>query len=82
MQGVAPMGGRAARELARYLRHREVSCTPSDGATYRCSVDGDDLATTILSNGGSEATADAPSDLAVAQQTAQEQRLGIWGGQR
>ncbi|MCX8254642.1 MAG: hypothetical protein OTI36_11745, partial [Beijerinckiaceae bacterium] len=79
---VAPMGGRAARELARYLRRREVDCTPAAGGSYRCSVDGDDLATTILSNGGAEATQDAPADLAAAQETAQEQGLGIWRGRR
>jgi penicillin-binding protein 1A len=82
LQGVAPMGGRAARELARYLRRREVDCTPAAGGSYRCSVDGDDLATTILSNGGAEATQDAPADLAAAQETAQEQGLGIWRGRR
>ncbi len=82
LQGVAPMGGRAARELARYLRRREVDCTPASGGAYRCSVDGDDLATTILSNGGAEAAADAPADLAAAQETAQEQGLGIWRGRR
>ena len=82
LQGVAPMGGRAARELARYLRRREVDCTPATGGAYRCSVDGDDLATTILSNGGAEAAADAPADLAAAQETAQEQGLGIWRGRR
>ena len=78
LQGIAPLGGRAARELARYLRRRDVTCSPADGATYRCSVDGDDLATTILANGGSEATPDAPPDLAAAQQAAQEERRGIW----
>ncbi len=80
--GVAPTGGRAARELARYLRRREVDCTPATGGSYRCSVDGDDLATTILSNGGAAATADAPPDLAAAQETAQEQGLGLWRGRR
>ena len=82
LQGVAPTGGRAARELARYLRRRDVECTPATGGTFRCTVDGDDLATTILSNGGAEATADAPADLAAAQETAQEQRIGIWRGRR
>ena len=80
--GVAPTGGRAARELARYLRRREVDCTPATGGSYRCSVDGDDLATTILSNGGAAATSDAPPDLAAAQETAQEQGLGLWRGRR
>ena len=40
------------------------------------------LATTILSNGGAEATADAPADLAAAQETAQDERLGLWRGRR
>ena len=82
LQGVAPTGGRAARALARYLRRRDVECSPAADASFRCSVDGDDLATTILSNGGAEATTDAPADLAAAQETAQEQRLGLWRGRR
>ena len=82
LQGIAPTGGRAARSLARYLRRRQVECTPAAGGTYRCSVDGDDLATTILSNGGGEATSDAPADLTSAQETAQEQGLGLWRGRR
>ena len=89
LQGVAPGGGRAARALARYLRRRDVECAPAAGAgsstsgmSWRCSVDGDDLATTILSNGGAEATADAPADLAAAQETAQDERLGLWRGRR
>ena len=87
LQGVSPTGGRAARALARYLRNRDVECAPAPGAggtstIWRCSVDGDDLATTILSNGGAEATADAPADLAAAQETAQDERLGLWRGRR
>ncbi|WP_158811094.1 transglycosylase domain-containing protein [Beijerinckia sp. L45] len=82
LQGVAPVTGRPVRSLARYLRRREVVCTPAAGATYRCTVDGDDLATTILTNGGSPATDDAPADLLAAQQGAQAARRGIWRRRR
>lgn len=81
--GVAPTSGRAARRLARYLRRREVDCAPAGGgAAFRCAVDGDDLATTILANGGAEATPDAPADLIAAQDAAREGRLGIWRRRR
>ena len=82
LQGVAPLDGRPARILARYLRRKSVDCTPGAGTTYRCSVDGDDLATTIVANGGSPAAQDAPPELLAAQQGAQERRRGVWRRRR
>lgn len=82
LQGVEPLDGRPARALSRYLRRREVACAPSTAGTFRCSVDGIDLATTIVANGGSAAKADAPAELIEAQRGAQERRQGIWRHRR
>ena len=82
LQGVEPLDGRPARALGRYLRRHEVNCAPAAAGAYRCTVDGTDLATTILANGGSPAKADAPADLLAAQQGAQERRRGIWRHRR
>ena len=82
LEGVEPIEGRPARALGRYLRRREVNCSPASAGTFRCSVDGDDLATTILANGGSPAKIGAPADLLAAQDGAQAQRRGIWRHRR
>lgn len=82
LEGVAPLSGRPARALARHLRRHEVTCRPASNATSRCSVEGDDLATVILANGGASATPDAPPDLMAAQDAAQAGRRGIWRHRR
>jgi membrane peptidoglycan carboxypeptidase len=70
---------RAARSLARFLRHREVICEPSGAAErYRCDVEGQNLSEVILSNGGARATADASAELLAAEDEARSARLGIW----
>lgn len=77
--GVAGEGGVMARQLSRYLRRREVSCAPEPGSGgMRCQIDGDDLASLILSAGGARASADAPSDLAEAEDQARSERAGLW----
>ena len=80
LAGVAGEGGAMARQLARYLRRREVSCAPEPGSGgMRCQIDGDDLAGLILAAGGARASADAPSDLAEAEDQARSERAGLWG---
>lgn len=76
VQGV---GGREARDLARYIRRRPVSCEPEGQGTYRCIVDGQDLARLILFNGGARAAEGAPDDLREAEGQAREAGLGVWG---
>ncbi|AWN37102.1 PBP1A family penicillin-binding protein [Methylobacterium radiodurans] len=81
LAGVEGQGGALARQLARYLRRREVSCAPeSDG--MRCRIDGDDLAALILAAGGARASEDAPQDLLAAEEQARSERVGLWGRER
>ena len=78
--GVDGQGGRLARQLANYLRRREVICAPgADGAAARCRIEGDDLAALILAAGGARAAEDAPADLLAAEEQARAERVGLWG---
>ncbi|SDA16701.1 penicillin-binding protein, 1A family [Methylobacterium sp. UNC378MF] len=78
--GVVGERGHLARQLASYLRRREVVCTGlSDGATARCRIEGDDLAGLILAAGGARASEDAPPDLLGAEEQARAERVGLWG---
>ncbi|MCJ2080873.1 PBP1A family penicillin-binding protein [Methylobacterium sp. J-090] len=83
--GVDGEGGALARQLARYLRRREVACTPAAGAEagpLRCQIDGDDLASLILAAGGARASEDAPPDLLAAEEQARSERAGLWRRER
>jgi 1A family penicillin-binding protein len=78
--GVEGERGHLARQLASYLRRREVVCTGvSDGAKARCRIEGDDLAGLILAAGGARAAEDAPPDLLGAEEQARAERVGLWG---
>ena len=78
--GVEGEGGALARQLARYLRRREVICAAAAGAEAapapRCQIDGDDLASLILAAGGARAAEDAPPDLLAAEEQARSERAG------
>lgn len=80
LAGLEGIGGRAARDLMRYIRRRPVSCEADAGGaqTHRCIVDGQDLSRVILFNGGARASADAPADLREAEEQAREARVGVW----
>ncbi|MBV9075885.1 MAG: penicillin-binding protein, partial [Methylobacteriaceae bacterium] len=78
LQGVAGEPGRMARQLARFLADREVSCAPAEGDLYRCEVDGENLAGLILAAGGARASTDADPELLAAEDQARSARLGIW----
>ncbi|NEU12454.1 PBP1A family penicillin-binding protein [Methylobacterium sp. BTF04] len=84
--GVEGEGGALARQLARYLRRREVVCTPAaadtGAAPLRCQLEGDDLAALILAAGGARASDDAPSDLLAAEEQARSERAGLWRRER
>ncbi|MPR12230.1 thermonuclease family protein [Microvirga tunisiensis] len=69
----------SASELTKYLDGREVDCEPA-GPTdvYRCQVDGMDLSTVVLFNGGGRAAPHAPPGLALAADRARSARVGIW----
>jgi membrane peptidoglycan carboxypeptidase len=80
LEGVlADSDRRAVRALARFLRRREVICEPAGAPDrYRCSVDGQNLSSVILSNGGARAAPDAPAELLAAEDEARSARVGIW----
>ncbi|BAU89332.1 penicillin-binding protein [Methylorubrum populi] len=79
--GVVGEGGALARQLARYLRRREVVCS-GDPASARCRLDGDDLAALIVTAGGARVSEDAPSDLIEAEDQARAERAGLWQRER
>lgn len=79
--GVVGESGALARQLARYLRRREVVCS-GDPTALRCRLDGDDLAALIVTAGGARATEDAPSDLVEAEDQARAERAGLWQRER
>ncbi|MGY2050965.1 PBP1A family penicillin-binding protein [Methylobacterium sp. JK268] len=76
--GVEGLSGRNARELGRYLRRRDVACTPAEAGAYRCNLDGQDLSELVLFNGGGRAANDATPDLLAAEEQARANRIGIW----
>ncbi|KAB1070667.1 PBP1A family penicillin-binding protein [Methylobacterium planeticum] len=81
--GVEGEGGTLARQLARYLRRREVACAQGPEAQgLRCRIDGDDLASLILAAGGARASGDAPPDLLAAEEQARSERAGLWRRER
>jgi 1A family penicillin-binding protein len=83
LEGVASESGTLARQLARFLRRREVVCaavaTPD---LQRCEIDGENLSEIIIAAGGARATTDAPAELLAAEDQARSARLGIWRRQR
>ena len=79
--GIVGEGGALARQLARYLRRREVICS-GDPSSARCRLDGDDLAALIVTAGGARASEDAPPDLIEAEDQARAERAGLWQRER
>jgi 1A family penicillin-binding protein len=77
--GLEGQGGHLARQLAAYLRRREVTCTAPAPEGARCTLDGDDLATLIVGAGGARVRDDAPQDLLDAEDQARAERVGMWG---
>jgi hypothetical protein len=77
--GVEGQGGHLARQLAGYLRRREVVCAGGGPEGSRCTLDGDDLASLVVAAGGARAREDAPADLLAAEDQARAERVGLWG---
>jgi hypothetical protein len=65
-------------ELTNYLGGREVDCEPA-GPTdvYQCRVDGKDLSTVVLFNGGGRAAPDATPGLTLAADRARSAGVGV-----
>ena len=80
LAGVAGESGEPARDMARYIGGREVTCRPADpsGAQYRCQVGAYDLAEAVLFNGGGHAAPDAPAELKSAEEKARLAGRGLW----
>ena len=79
LEGIQGERGTLARQLARFLRRREVICAPSDPpGVQRCRLGNYNLSAIILAAGGGRATADAPEELQAAEDQARSARLGVW----
>jgi endonuclease YncB( thermonuclease family) len=78
--GVEAAGNVAsADDLTQYLGGREVVCEVAGlKDIYRCQVDGKDLSTVVLFNGGGRATVDATFELKTAAERARSAGVGIW----
>jgi hypothetical protein len=75
-------GAGSPDQLTQYLAGREVSCTPTGSADlYRCTIDGRDLSTVVLYNGGGRTTEQATPDLKLAEEHARRMRVGLWSQQ-
>jgi 1A family penicillin-binding protein len=79
LEGVVSESGTPARQLARFLRRREIVCTHAQrGDVQRCQIDGENLSEIIIAAGGARATPDAPPNLLSAEDQARSARVGIW----
>jgi 1A family penicillin-binding protein len=79
LEGIQGERGNLARQLARFLRRREVACAPGDApGAQRCQIGGYNLSAIILAAGGGRATADASEELLAAEEQARSARLGVW----
>ncbi len=79
LAGVEGESGKAARDMARYIAGRQVTCEPLGGAGgYRCRVGGHDLGDVVVFNGGGLAAADASPSLKIAEEEAREAGRGVW----
>jgi penicillin-binding protein 1A len=79
LEGVQGERGTLARQLARFLRRREVTCIPSEApGVQRCRIGNYNLSAIILAAGGGRATPDAPEELQAAEDQARSSRLGVW----
>ena len=83
LEGVASERGTPARQLARFLRRREIMCADAQTSdVQRCQIDGEDLSEIIIGAGGARASPDAPAHLLAAENQARSARIGIWRRQR
>ena len=83
LEGIEGESGMMARQLARFLRRREVVCAPADTAgLQRCQIGSDNLSEIILAAGGARTTPDASPELLAAEDQARSARLGVWRGGR
>ena len=83
LEGLEGARGSMARQLARFLRRREVVCGPSETpGLQRCQIGSENLSEIILAAGGGRATPDAAPDLLAAEDQARSARLGVWRGGR
>ncbi|WP_262271873.1 PBP1A family penicillin-binding protein [Microvirga yunnanensis] len=83
LEGIQGERGNMARQLARFLRRREVVCTPTETAgVQRCQIGNYNLSAIILAAGGGRASPDAAEELQAAEDQARSARLGVWRRRR
>jgi 1A family penicillin-binding protein len=83
LEGIQGERGNLARQLARFLRRREIACAPSSTpGVQRCQIGSYNLSAIILAAGGGRATPDAPEELLAAEEQARSARLGVWRRER
>lgn len=80
LAGVSGENGQPARDMARYIGGREVTCRLSDAAAskYRCRVGEYDLAEAVLLNGGGHSAPGASTELKRAEEQARLAGRGVW----
>jgi len=79
LEGIQGERGNLARQLARFLRRREVICAPSETpGLQRCRIGNYNLSAIILAAGGGRATPDASEELQAAEDQARSARLEVW----
>lgn len=83
LEGIEGERGTLARQLAQFLRRREVVCGPSQTpGLQRCQIGTENLSKIILAAGGGRATPDASQELLAAEDEARSARLGVWRRRR
>jgi endonuclease YncB( thermonuclease family) len=80
-----PCGRNAARELARWLRQREVLCTRTDTdvhnrAVARCTANGEDIGAWLVKSGTARAFTRYTRDYSDEERDAKQAHRGIWQG--
>ena len=81
LSGVEGESGARVQDLDRYIRGRQVTCQPADGAAgeYDCKIGQYDLGEAVVLNGAGRAATNAPDRLHEAEEKARNAGRGVWG---
>jgi membrane peptidoglycan carboxypeptidase len=78
LEGVVGLGGSYVRDLAAYIRDRQIACRLTTGGYARCQVDGRDLSEVVLLSGRGRAAPAAARELVEAERAARTEGRGVW----
>ncbi|HSA82068.1 MAG TPA: PBP1A family penicillin-binding protein [Geminicoccaceae bacterium] len=78
LEGVVGLGGSYVRDLAAYVRDREIVCRFTTDDHARCQVDDRDLSEVVLLSGRGLAAPAAAPELVAAQRAARDEGRGVW----